>query len=49
MIKKKKKKHDEIVLLRKDRLNTIQVIISKALMDSYVSHDEFVSLNIVFQ
>ena len=45
IIKKKKKKHDKIVLLGKDKLNTIQVLISKHLIDSYVSHDEFVSIN----
>ena len=34
IIKKKKKKHDEIVLLGKGKLNTIEVLISKALMNS---------------
>ena len=34
IIKKKKKKHDKIVLLRKDKSNTIQFLISKALIDS---------------
>ena len=45
--KKKKKKHDKIVLLGKDKLNTIEVLISKALINSYVTHDEFVSVNYV--
>ena len=36
---KKKKKYDKIVLLRKDKLNTIEVLISKALTDSYIRHD----------
>ena len=27
------------------KLNTIQVLISKHLIDSYISHDEFVSIN----
>ena len=45
MIKKKKKKHDEIVLLIIDKLNTITVLMYKALIDSYISHDEFVSVN----
>ena len=35
IIKKKKKKLDKIVLLGKDKLNTIEVLISKALIDSY--------------
>ena len=46
-IKKKKKKHDKIVLLGKDKLNTIEVLISKALIESYISHDEFVSINVL--
>ena len=41
IIKKKNKKHDKIVFLGKDKLNTIKVLISEALIDSYVSHDEF--------
>ena len=39
---KKKKNRDKIVLLEKDKLNTIEVLISKALIDSYISHDKFV-------
>ena len=39
---KKKKNHDKIVLLEKDKLNTIEVLISKALIDSYISHGKFV-------
>ena len=42
IIKKKKKKHDKIVLLGKDKLNTIEVLISKASIDSYISHEGFV-------
>ena len=41
----KKKKHDKIGLFGKDKWNTIKVIISKALADSYISHDEFLSVN----
>ena len=33
---KKKKKHDKIVLLWKNKLNAIKVLISKALIDSYI-------------
>ena len=33
IIKKKKKKHNKVVLLGKDKLNTIERIISKALTD----------------
>ena len=44
IIKKKKKKHNKIVLLGKKKLNTIGVLISKALIDSYISHEKFVSV-----
>ena len=37
--------HDKILVLGKDKLNTIEVLISKALIDSYISHDEFVWVN----
>ena len=47
IIKKKKKKRDKIVLLRKDKLKAIEILISKALIDSYISHDEFVSINVL--
>ena len=47
IIKKKKKKHDKVVLLAKTKLNSIEVLISNALTDSQISHDEFVSVNIV--
>ena len=33
------------MLLGKDKLNTIKGLNSKALIDSYISHDEFVSVN----
>ena len=32
-------------MLEKDKLNTIEVLISQSLIDSYISHDEFVSVN----
>ena len=38
-----------MVLLGKDKLNTIEVLNSKALIDSYISHDEFVSVNNVLR
>ena len=37
--------HSKIVLLGKDKLNTIEVLISKALIDSSFSHNELVSVN----
>ena len=42
---KKKKKHDKIILLAKSKLNSIEVLISKALINSVISHDEFVLIN----
>ena len=45
IIKKKWKMHDRIVLLAKTKLNTIKVLISKALINSFINHDEFVSVN----
>ena len=45
MIKKKKKKHDIIVLLAKCKLNRIPFLTSKALIDSVISHDELVLIN----
>ena len=36
------KKHDKIVLLAKSKLNSTEVLISKTLIDSNFSHDEFV-------
>ena len=41
IIKEKKKNHDKIVLLARTKLNSIEVFISKALTNSYFSHDEF--------
>ena len=49
IIKKKKKKHDKIVLLGRDKLSTKEVLIYKALIDSYISHEEFVSVNNVLR
>ena len=37
------------MLLGKDKLKTIEVLISKGLIDSYISHDEFVSVNNVLR
>ena len=49
IIKKKTKKLDKIVLLAKTKLNTIEVLISKAIIDSFTSHDEFFLLNNVLR
>ena len=49
MKKKKITKHDKIVLLNITKLSTIEVLISKALIDSNISHDEFASLDNVLK
>ena len=45
IINKKKKKHDIIVLSTKDKLNSIEVLISKAVIDASICYDEFVLIN----
>ena len=37
------------MLLRKDKLNTFEVLVSKALIESYISHDEFIPVNNVLR
>ena len=49
IIKKKKRKYDKTVLLAKSKLNSIKVLISKDLIDSVISHDEFVLINNVLK
>ena len=45
MIKKKMKKLDKIVLLAESKLNSIAVLISKALINLNISYDEFMLIN----
>ena len=45
IIKKKKKNHNKKVLLAKSKLNSIEVLISKALIDSNISQDQFALMN----
>lgn len=42
IIRKKKDKHNQIVLLARTKLNIINVLIYKGLDDSDISHEEFV-------
>ena len=39
--KKRKKKHNEIIALAKNKLNMIDTLLSSALNDSEISHEEF--------
>ena len=47
--KKNKGKHNKIALLVKSKLNSIEFLISKALIDSNISHKEFVLINNVLK
>ena len=49
IIMEKKKKHDKIALLAKSKLNSIEVLVSKALIDLVISHDEFVLIKNVLK
>ena len=49
IIKKKKNNHNKIVMSAKSKLNNIEVVISKDLIDSNTSHDEFVLINNVLK
>ena len=49
IIKKKKKKHDRIVLLATSKLDNTEDLISKAFINSNISHDEFVLINNVLK
>ena len=40
----KKKKHDEILMLAKTKLNSIDTLISQALIDMVISHEEFITI-----
>ena len=42
--KKRKKKHNKIIVLAKNKLNTIDTLLSNALNDSEISHDEFANI-----
>ena len=42
--KKRKKKHNKIITLAKSKLNTIETLLSSALNDSKISHEEFTNI-----
>ena len=42
--RKKKKKHDKILMLAKSKLNSIDTLISQALIDMDISHEEFITI-----
>ena len=42
--KKRKKKHNKIIILAKNKLNMIDTLLSSALNDSEISHEEFTNI-----
>ena len=42
--KKRKKKHNKIIILAKNKLNTIDTLLSSALNDSETSREEFTNI-----
>ena len=44
MTRKKKKKHDKTLMLAKSKLNSIETLISQALIDMEISHEEFITI-----
>ena len=42
--RKKKKKHDKILMLAKSKFNSIETLISQALIDMEISHEEFITI-----
>ena len=44
VIKKRKKKQNKIIVLAKNKLNMIDTLLSSALNDSEISHEEFTNI-----
>ena len=42
--RKKKRKHDQILMLAKSKFNSIETLISKALIKMDISHEEFIAI-----
>ena len=40
----KKKKHDKILILAKSKLNSVETLISQALIDLGINHEEFIRI-----
>ena len=40
----KKKKHDKILMLAKSKLDSIETLVSQALIDMEISHEEFIAI-----
>ena len=44
MARKKKEKYDKTLMLAKSKLNSIETLISQALIDMDISHEKFVTI-----
>ena len=44
LYKKRKKKHNKIITLVKSKLNTVETLLSSALNDTKISHEEFTNI-----
>ena len=42
--RKKKKNRDKILMLAKSKLNSIETLVSQALVDMEISHEEFITI-----
>ena len=42
--RKKKKKHDQVLRLAKSKVNSIDTLISQALIDMEINHEEFITI-----
>ena len=42
--KKQKEKHDKILMLAESTLNSIETLVSQALIDLEISHEEFITI-----
>ena len=40
----KKKKHDKILALVKNKVNSIETLVSQALIDLVISHEDFIAI-----
>ena len=42
--KKEKKMHDKILMLARSKINSVEALISQALIDMDISHEEFITI-----
>ena len=44
MSRTRSKKHDKVAMLAKSKLNSIETLVSQALIDTEISHEEFITI-----